>query len=75
MEITFAAVTILGVVCVIIVSGSADRAMVGVRVRVRVRVRARGWFRMLSETSLTLATAAIVLATQSRSQRYVGYAK
>ena len=49
--------------------------MVGVRVRVRVRVRARGWFRMLSETSLTLATAAIVLATQSRSQRYVGYAK
>ena len=30
--------------------------MVRVRVGVRVRVRARGWFRMLSETSLTLAT-------------------
>ena len=30
---------------------------------------------MVSETIPALATAAIVLAAQSRSQRYVGYAK
>ena len=56
MEITFAAVAMLGVARLAYPMSPADRAMVGVRVRVRVRVRARGWFRMLSETSLTLAT-------------------
>ena len=75
MEITFAAVAMLGVVCGSIWTQPLTLTLTLTPTLTLTIAVSSEPQQMVSETIPALATAAIVLAAQSRSQRYVGYAK